>query len=139
MLEDEHNIYGKLASERVLDDLACVVRAMRPEVSITSFRKVLEMNSECKHEGFMVRLLDGTTVMKLKSPHYLAKKFLMRMGAKKVDFMFNNKEELFKTLDEEFYGIVKYITRWWDAEKWKLVSEAERRAVIEKYFEANTQ
>jgi len=79
------------------------------------------------------------TVMKIKSPHYLSKKFLMRMGDKKVGQMFNNKEEFLKTIDEEFYSVVHYITRWWSEDNWIAVGEADRRAVIEKYFEMGAQ
>lgn len=127
---------GKMMTEKWLDQEAHYIKALRPEVFCGTFREVLELLQDCKHEGYMVRLA-GTeeTVMKLKSPHYLAKKFLMRMGQKKVDFMFTNKEEFLKTIDEEFYGIVHYITRWYDAESWGRRTDKERRAVIEAYFE----
>lgn len=127
---------GKMMTEKWLDQEAHCIKALRPEVFCGTFREVLELLQDCKHEGYMVRLA-GTeeTVMKLKSPHYLAKKFLMRMGQKKVDFMFTNKEEFLKTIDEEFYGIVHYITRWYDAESWGRRTDKERRAVIEAYFE----
>lgn len=127
---------GKMMTEKWLDQEAHCIKALRPEVFCGTFREVLELLQDCKHEGYMVRLA-GTeeTVMKLKSPHYLTKKFLMRMGQKKVDFMFTNKEEFLKTIDEEFYGIVHYITRWYDAESWGRRTDKERRAAIEAYFE----
>jgi len=132
---------GGMVSEHTLDDIAYKIGALRPEVFYGTFGELWEMVRECKHEGWMVRLDDETeeTVMKIKSPHYLSKKFLMRMGDKKVDNMFDCKEEFMKTLDEEFYAIVNYITRWWDKDKWKATTEADRRAVIEKYFEKEAQ
>ena len=98
------------------------------------------MVKECKHEGWMViRASTRETVCKIKSPHYLTKKFLMRMGQKKVTAMFENKEEFLKSIDEEFYSVVHYITRSWDAETWQATTETDRRAVIEKYFEKEAQ
>jgi hypothetical protein len=127
---------GEMASEASLDSAASQMGALRPEVFRGTFGELWEQVKTCKHEGWMV--IDAATretVMKIKSPHYLSKKFLMRMGDKKVDQMFGNKDEFIKTLDEEFYGIFEYITTKWGKESWKLVKEADRRAVIEKYFE----
>lgn len=130
-------ITGQMLTEGHLDIMARACGAKRPAMLHGTFRDVLNTLQTCKHEGFMVRLAtpEQPTVMKLKSPHYLAKKFLMRMGQKKVDFMFTNKEEFLKTIDEEFYGIVHYITRWYDSESWGRRTDKERRAVIEAYFE----
>lgn len=131
---------GGMVGEEFLDDIAYKIGALRPEVFYGTFGELWEMVRECKHEGWMVILAStGETVCKIKSPHYLSKKFLMRMGDKKVDNMFDCKEEFMKTLDEEFYAIVNYITRWWDKDKWKATTETERRSVIEKYFEKEAQ
>lgn len=131
---------GLMASEASLDNAAEQMGALRPEVFRGTFGQLWHMVRDCKHEGWMV--IDAATretVMKIKSPHYLSKKFIMRMGNKKVDQMFDNKEEFLKTLDEEFYAVVHYITRWWDKDKWKETDEASRRAIIEKYFEKEAQ
>jgi tRNA splicing ligase len=127
---------GDMMQEEFLDFIAANIGYMRPEVFRGTFREVLELTEKCKHEGYMVRLTDTmeTTVMKLKSPYYLTKKFLMRMGQKKVDAMFEDKEEFLKGIDEEFYSVVHYITRWFDVDKWKGYTDQERREVIEAYF-----
>lgn len=131
---------GSMMTEAWLDTESHYLKALRPETFRGTFGELWEMVKECKHEGWMViRASTRETVCKIKSPHYLSKKFLMRMGHKKVTQMFTNKEEFLKTLDEEFYDIVHYITRWWDEEKWKATSEGDRRAVIEKYFEMEAQ
>ena len=128
---------GEMLTEGQLDVLANLMGAKRPAVFMGTFRQVLELLQDCKHEGFMVRMMDHTqnTVMKLKSPHYLTKKFLMRMGQKKVTAMFDDKEEFLKTIDEEFYRVVHYITRWFSVENWTAHDDKQRRAVIEDYFE----
>ena len=124
-----------MATEYQLDDLADEIGALRPEWSYTTFKEAHIMAQECKHEGFMIRDANtDETIMKIKSPHYLTKKFLMRMSAKKVEQMFNEKEEFLKSIDEEFYHVVHYITRWFTVERWTAYTDAERRAVIEMYF-----
>lgn len=129
-------VTGQMAPEIMLTAMAIQTGAKRPEVFRGTFRQVLELLDDCKHEGYMVRLADTEeTVMKLKSPHYLTKKFLMRMGQKKVTAMFDDKEEFLKTIDEEFYRVVHFITRWFDAEKWTAYTDQQRRDVIEAYFE----
>jgi hypothetical protein len=136
----EGPFYGEMATENCLDGIADMIGAKRPEVFYGTFGQLWHMVRECRHEGWMVILAEtGETVMKIKSPHYLSKKFLMRMGQKKVTAMFEDKDNFIKTIDEEFYPVVHYITRWWDEEKWKNTSEADRRAVIEKYFEMEAQ
>lgn len=126
---------GLMASEASLDNAAFQMGALRPEVFRGTFGELWEQVKTCKHEGWMV--IDAATretVCKIKSPHYLSKKFLMRMGDKKVDQMFDNKSEFIKTLDEEFYGIVDYITSTFHKDGWKATPELLRRAVIEKFF-----
>jgi tRNA splicing ligase len=130
----------EMLNEAQLDGYAELIGAKRPETFRGTFGELWEMVRECRHEGWMV--IDAATrqtVMKIKSPHYLSKKFLMRMGDKKVTQMFTNKDEFLKTIDEEFYAIVHYITRWWDEDKWKATTEGDRRSVIEKYFEMEAQ
>ena len=129
-----------MAPEAKLDSIAYMLGAKRPEVFRGTFGDLWDMVRDCKHEGWMViDAMTRETVMKIKSPHYLNKKFLMRMGQKKVTAMFDDKDEFLKFVDEEFYPIVHYITRWWDADKWIATTEADRRAVIEKYFEKEAQ
>lgn len=128
---------GRMALEATLDHEALVLNAKRPEVFVGQFYQVLEMLRTCKHEGYMIRLDDREqeTVMKLKSPHYLTKKFLMRMGQKKVTAMFDDKEGFLKTIDEEFYRVVHYITRWFSVDNWVAYNDQQRREVIENYFQ----
>lgn len=139
MLDDGYNEYGQMCTESCLDGMATAIGAKRPALFYGKFYQVLEVLTTCKHEGFMVRLFDGQeTVMKLKSPHYLTKKFIMRMGKNKVEYMFNEKEEFLKNTDEEFYGVVHHITRWYTIEDWQARDDINRRTIIEEFFN-NTQ
>lgn len=127
---------GRMMTEEWLDQEAYYIKALRPARFHGTFREVLALLNYCKHEGFMVRLAtpEQPTVMKLKSPHYLAKKFLMRAGQKKVTAMFDNEEEFLKTIDEEFYGVVGWITSTTSSESWAGYTDQQRRAIIEDYF-----
>lgn len=126
---------GGMAHELGLDNAADLMGAKRPEVIQGSFEDILKALKTCKHEGYMVRLADTEeTVMKLKSPHYLTKKFIMRMGANKVDYMFNEKEAFLKTIDEEFYTVVCYITGLFTKEMWTMYGDQLRREIIEDFF-----
>lgn len=127
---------GEMLTEGQLDVWANLIGAKRPALFMGTFHEVLELLKDCKHEGFMVRLMDSKqeTVMKLKSPHYLTKKFLMRMGQKKVTAMFEDTQGFIETIDEEFYGVVGWITSTTSSESWAGYTDQERRVIIEDYF-----
>ena len=122
------------ATESYLDRLATHLGCKRPKWKITKFSDVLKEVKTVKHEGFMVYGDYGTT-LKLKSPFYLSKKALMRMGSNQIDKMFDKPEEFKKRLDEEFYDIFKYIISSFTKEHWASLTEQERRKIIEGYFE----
>lgn len=88
-------------------------------------------------EGWMLLNYEGTVICKLKTPHYLSKKAVMRLGTSKLDLMFNNTKEFIKRVDEEFYPLVFNITKEFDIGTWKDYSEQQRRSYIEDYFYDN--
>lgn len=127
---------GAMMQEDFLKHHAYHMGAKRPEHFNCSFGELKEVMKTCKHEGFMViDLRDYSTLFKWKSPHYLTKKFIMRMGQNKVDYMFNNKEEFLQSIDEEFYAVVEYITSTYHIDYWKQLSDQDRRCIIENHFE----
>ena len=82
---------------------------------------------ESKREGFVfTSLKNDYRCSKIKTPHYLAKKFLMRGTWQK----FINSR---KDIDEEFYGLVKYI-REVERERFFELDEISRREYIERWF-----
>lgn len=121
------------ASEQRLDDLAIWLGCLRPEWDTGLFSEIVEGIKEVTHEGFMV-YGDSGVVLKMKSPHYLAKKALMRMGSKQVGKMFDQPEEFRKRLDEEFYDLYNHILKYETKESWGSIDERGRRAWIEGYF-----
>lgn len=128
---------GYMVQEAFLTHYAYEIGAFRPRHFNCTFGELKSVMKDCKHEGFMViDLQNYQTLFKWKSPHYLTKKFLMRMSKNKVDFMFNQKEEFLRSIDEEFVKIVDYITKTYTKETWKLVNEQQRREIIERFFKA---
>lgn len=131
------NIYtGDLCSESVCDNIAKSGKWLRPTCSMLKFGKLQELLKRCKHEGFMVRdYSTGTPLCKLKSPFYLSKKFIMRLGKAKVEAMFEDPELMKERIDEEFYGVIDEIVHEFSMEDWKALSDQDRRDFIEDFFE----
>lgn len=125
---------GGMVSEHTLDRIAEKIGAKRPWWWTVPFRSVKTMVKECVQEGFMILSTSGTTICKWKSPHYLTKKFLMRMGQKKVDTMFTDPKLFREWIDEEYYAVTEWITSTFSQEQWTALDDQERRHQIENYF-----
>lgn len=97
----------------------------------TTLGWALDAAKTAEHEGWMVYSTDGELLFKLKTNHYLTKKFMMR-SSKASDLMFGeNPKEHF---DEEFYEVVGIIRDNYSKEEWDDLEEQGRRAVIEDFF-----
>jgi len=91
-----------------------------------------------KTEGYMVLDFETDEVLcKIKTPHYLSKKAIMRLGKGKIDLMYSNTKEFIKRVDEEFYPIVNHIVETVDIDVWKGYNEQQRRQFIEGYYYDN--
>ncbi len=66
--------------EGALDGIANVTKFKRPTVhQMIKFSDVVEMSQKCQHEGYVREPnYPFSLLLKIKSPHYLAKKFVMR-------------------------------------------------------------
>lgn len=125
---------GIMWTEYQLDNEARRIEAYRPETFQVPFSEALEMVKLVEHEGFMVRdAWTNETIMKIKSPYYLTKKFLMRMGAGKTELMATNPTKFKESIDEEYYHLVDFISTSY-RQSWKDMDQFERRKVIEDYF-----
>lgn len=89
------------------------------------------------HDGFVVRSIEApySLLLKIKSPHYLAKKFLMRGGDNKWDMIWDNPQEARKRIDEEYYSLLEWLRFAFEKEEWKSLDSQVRREKIETYFE----
>ena len=125
-----------MLSEHALDQMSQFSGLKRPEWSISSFGDVVISSKSANHEGFVVRdPVTGELLLKIKSPHYLAKKFLMRGSQNKWDMIWDNPKEAKKRIDEEFYELLDWLRWAYEKEEWAAKDSQYRRMIIEKYFE----
>ena len=92
------------------------------------FHQLLDTVKTVKHEGFVFRSMDGSRISKMKSPHYLSKKALMRGNFEKFTDQYAKVR-----LDEEFYPLWNYIQEV-DKEYFFQLDDSARREYIEKWF-----
>ena len=130
-----NEIGSEMASEAVLDAIAAIIGAKRPECITGSFGALIERSRAVKHEGFMVRdSSTGKILCKIKSPYYLTKKFLMRLHTHKVQSLYENKQSARAKLDEEYYPLLDHIVDTYTCEEFCAMDEAARAAIIDNYF-----
>lgn len=132
-------------SEYALDTLATRWGFLRPVTYKMMFADVLDMikshtRDKKEIEGYMIRLdslrsaAHDKHIMKIKTPLYLAKKFVMRGGNKKWDLLWAHPELARQHVDEEFYSLIDYLHDEWKKEDWISLGEQERRSVVEDFF-----
>lgn len=130
-----NHLNGEMLPEEALDIL-CLDHWKRPTWEVIHFNEVIKKSKEVCHEGFVIRsILSGDLLLKIKSPHYLAKKFLMRGGDSKWDMIWDNPQEANKRVDEEYYSLLEWLRFAFEKEEWKSLDSQLRREKIESYFE----
>lgn len=119
--------------EQELDVIAKTLGVKRPAWSLIKFKDLKSLLKDCKHEGFMVRKNSKRqkTLLKLKSPYYLTAKFFARLSDKKVKFMLSNPSAFKRTIDEEYYGLVDYLSET----DFSTLTESARLLLVKRYFE----
>lgn len=127
--------------EAVLDAIvesndALAAEVKRPYVLVDIFDNIRQRLKTEKIEGYIIRdFFDESLVLcKLKGPHYLSKKAIMRMGAGKVDRTWDQPAEFVARLDEDFVDVFRHIRASYSADAWKLLRDTDRRVVIEDFL-----
>ena len=120
---------GKLESQEVLDTLAKPINAaprfLRPEYKVCMFG---EIDMSARHEGYMVYdFYTNELLCKMKTPYYLAKKFIMRKSIEKVVAAAKNPQNLF--FPAEYRFIAQFISDnvFW----WQYVNEQDKGKVFD--------
>ena len=131
---------GVMVEEHKLDRIAEVIGAKRPTWGVVPFGDVVYNVQHVQHEGYVIRNIgtdeeNSELLMKIKSPYYLAKKFLMRGGDNKWDMIWDNPQEARKRIDEEYYSLLEWLRFAFEKEEWKALDSQVRREKIETYFE----
>jgi len=127
------NTENNLVTEELLDKHAEFLGAMRPHHEW--YDSIDDLDTYVEHEGFMIRNTYGVTLVKIKSPHYLVTKALLRMGKTRTNLMFNEPKKFKQQIDEEFYDLHEFVIDKYTPEDWNEFSENERRKIVTDYFE----
>lgn len=93
--------FSTFGSEKTLDFIAKVLKVNRPYWFMNTFLDIVLENKTNKHEGLVIYGQDSGTVLKMKTPYYLAMKAIARI--KDISKL---KKEI---IDEEFYPLIQYI------------------------------
>lgn len=126
---------GRLVSPTTLSYFAGNLGVESPSCMMFRASRIDDMIRNVRHEGFMVTDLETHQhIGKVKSPYYLSKKALMRLGKAKVDIMYNHTNVFKQRIDEEFYDVLNYIVNNIDKEVWRGYNDQQRKQVIEEYF-----
>lgn len=123
---------AEIADQMQLDTIATSLGVMRPVWFDTRFSDVVIRAKEALHEGYVVR--DKTTglIIKLKSPHYLVKKFLARIREKKFEEFCRNPQNFKQNIDEEFYPLINFIVA--NKDEFIKLEEQDRLRFIGHFF-----
>jgi len=110
------NVKDKNWEEDDIDKVAKELGFKRPFHGYKNFGEVKKWLRDFKDEGFMIRRKNRQGyhefLFKMKSPYYLTNKFIGRMSAGNIKFMFSNPEKFKERIaDEEFFPLVDLIIK----------------------------
>ena len=126
---------GALVSPSKVQEIAERLGAFSVEYETMRFDQVVQESKTTEKEGFMVSDVNTNDhILKIKSPHYLSKKALMRIGRRKARELFNEPEQFRKMIDEEFYALHDHLLENYNIKSWVQMDEQERGKVIENFF-----
>jgi hypothetical protein len=96
------------------------------------FSDVRDKSKEIRHEGFVVRSVDGLQKGKIKSPYYLSCRFLARIPKDRLmECLSNGKAK--QRAGEEFFGFIDSLSG--KEEHFCSLSEQDRLNYVRNYFE----
>jgi hypothetical protein len=124
-----------LGDEYHLDEL-CRNRlrtVKRPEWFEDRFSGIVESAKTARHEGFVV-YADSGKVLKLKSPFYLLSKLFGRMKEEKLLKCLEDKNMMFRNIDEEFYPVFDWLRTIKD--EFVKMDEQTRIATVQAHIES---
>lgn len=138
---DEQHFFSWSRLHEIRDMITNMQKTGDTDMLLPQYKKnrfddiILEVNS-CKHEGFMIYHESLNELIKIKSPYYLATKFLARMTQKRYAAMQSMTDKQIKQSikDEEFFDLVKTVLKNKD---WLQLDEPQRIDTINRFILAN--
>lgn len=107
------------------------------EYIICTLQEALEHIKSDKGEGYMVYTNDYRCC-KLKTPYYVGKKKLMRMGKRDVELMYNNTRVIEHKLPEYWKSAPEAIKGIYPMQEWMDKTDQQRRVYLENLDEYGT-
>lgn len=131
------NVPNHHHTEEQLDELAMIVGVKRPKhYTYNRFSDLIQDLKTVKHEGFVVWGLETGKELKLKSPFYLATKFIGRLNDSRLLRLLEHPDEIKKIIDEEFYGIIDHVQH--NLDSFMVLTKQERIEYVRNYFNGIT-
>ena len=116
-----------------VDQLAEEIGAMRPNwMRFDTFQELKDTVRGVRHEGFVI-WDDHGNELKIKSPYYLATKFLGRKTPERLEKLLADPREAKKALDEEYYVVLDYLAERKD--EFMAMEEQDRMAFLRDFFD----
>lgn len=114
--------------EDQVDVAAAQMGFRRPVWDRMTFGQARKYMRTCKAEGLMIRAdtPQQEFLLKMKSPHYLTVKFLGRLSANKIKYLFANPRDFKKTMDEEYFIIIDKLVVTYTLEQFQGFTDDER-------------
>ena len=125
-VSDKTPYFSTIFNEYYLDNLASILGCKRSSYIVGNFINIAKMvqSPDFKLEGFVVYGQVSKTVLKLKSPYYLAMKAIARV--KDIEKL--NK----KYIDEEFYSLIDYLLL--NKEEFQQLDEQSKLQFLRDYY-----
>lgn len=123
--KDTRPYFTTMADQVNLNTIAKELGVTRPHFGVRSFKHLRE--SKPKNEGVVVYGMASKTVLKLKSPYYLAKKAAARIqDIETLDA---------RRIDEDFYPLLDHLKE--NRERFNSLPEQERLVYIRNWLDEN--
>lgn len=131
IVSEKEGVY--LLCYRYKDNGQVIHRVTTMHSTMTLSKALKRVNLFDNIEGFMLSGYNGE-LCKLKSPIYVAKKKLMRMNSLMTERMYINRQKVKDQINNQFWCLVDFVVDTIDINQWKLLTDQDRRAIIDLYL-----
>lgn len=137
----EWDVPAREFSAQHMDEIGKLFKCFRPRHLVTDFGSIVGTSRSAKHEGWCVYPVEQEIGwktdpgLKIKTPYYLATKWLARMRTEKLSEALLDIQTLKKSLDEEFYSLIDFIAQ--ERETFIAMDDQQRIALIENFYREN--
>lgn len=127
---------ARLLDEPALDALAAELEVRRPTRLRGDYSALTEALRQSTREGYVVRATEGASpiLFKIKTPVYLAEKFLGQMSSAKLKLLYEDPDTFSTSIDEDLLPVIHELTRKITLQDFVSMHEQERRRAIHAFM-----